>query len=374
MGCRAVLAVVVVAVSVTSDHLTAQDGKPPTEDSKPATMSVSASERLEALARVQVWRAPSVPISKARLAKDPAQPDFISCRFKITELGGTAPKFDCVLDGGEQIRVKYGHTAEIHSEVAAARLLAALGFGADHVILVERLRCHGCPAVPFMTLKAVDLTQTAAAYEKLVDYSEHKEFEWVAVERKHPASAITTEETKGWAFFELDAVDAKKGGAPREHLDALRLMAVFLAHWDNKSENQRLVCLSGNHSPKAGACRKPFAMLQDVGSVFGPKKVDLGGWQRAPIWSDRRACVVSMETLPSGGATFAPVVITEGGRRLLASLLGQLSDRQLTDLFTGARFDKLKTFFPSRTDTITDWVRVFKVRVREISDGPPCPQ
>ena len=53
-----------------------------------------------------------------------------------------------------------------------------------------------------------------------------------------------------------------------------------------------------------------------------------------------------METLPSGGATFAPVTITEGGRRLLASLLGQLSDRQLTDLFTGARFDKLKTFFP----------------------------
>ena len=81
-----------------------------------------------------------------------------------------------------------------------------------------------------------------------------------------------------------------------------------------------------------------------------------------------------METLPSGGATFAPVAITEGGRRLLASLLGQLSDRQLTDLFTGARFDKLKTFFPSRTDTITDWVRVFKHRVREISDGPPCPQ
>ena len=126
-----------------------------------------------------------------------------------------------------------------------------------------------------MTMKAVDLTQTAAAYEKLVDYSEHKEFEWVAVERKHPALAITTEETKGWGFFELDAVDAKKGGAPREHLDAFRLLAVFLAHWDNKSENQRLVCLSGKDSAKASACRKPFAMLQDVGLVFGPKKVDL---------------------------------------------------------------------------------------------------
>ena len=56
-------------------------------------MSVSASERLDALTRAQVWRAPSVPISKARLASDPAQPAFISCKFKITELSGTAPKF-----------------------------------------------------------------------------------------------------------------------------------------------------------------------------------------------------------------------------------------------------------------------------------------
>ena len=334
-------------------------------------MSVSANERLNVLTRAQVWTAPSVPVSKARLARASGQPDFISCKFKITELGGTAPKFDCVVDGGEQIRVKYGHTAEIHSEVAAARLLAALGFGADHVILVERLRCQGCPAIPFMTMKAVDLTQTAAVYAKLVDYSVHKEFEWVAVERKHPGLAIATEDTKGWAFFELDAVDVKKGGAPREHLDALRLMAIFLAHWDNKSENQRLVC---RDRATAGTCRTPFAMLQDVGSVFGPKKVDLGAWERAPIWSDRRACVVSMETLPSGGATFAPMAISEGGRRLLASLLVQLSDRQLTDLFTAARFDKLKAFLPSRPDTIADWVRVFKRRVREISDGPPCPQ
>jgi hypothetical protein len=368
------LAVVVIGVSVTAGHLTAQSGKSATHGTSRVTKSVSARERRDALSRAQVWSAPSVPVSQARLGGDPAQPAFITCKFRITELGGTAPKFDCVLDEGEQIRVKYGRTAEIHSEAAAARLLGALGFGADHVMLVERLRCHGCPAAPFGTLKAVDLTQTAAVYEKLVDYSEHKDFEWVAVERKHPGVAITADETKGWAFFELEAVDAKKGGAPREHLDALRLMAVFLAHWDNKSENQRLVCLSDHDPAKIGACRRPFAMMQDVGSVFGPKRVDLEAWERAPIWSDRRACVVSMESLPAGGATFAPVAITEAGRRLLASLLGQLSDQQLTDLFTAARFDKLKGFFPSRADAIADWVRVFKLKVREISVGAPCPR
>ena len=65
-------------------------------------------------------------------------------------------------------------------------------------------------------------------------------------------------------------------------------MAVFLAHWDNKSENQRLVCLSEDDSPD-GRCQKPFAMLQDVGSSFGPPKIDLKTWEGSAIWANRRA-------------------------------------------------------------------------------------
>ena len=55
------------------------------------------------------------------------------------------------------------------------------------------------------------------------------------------------------------------GGAPRAHVDALRLLAVFLAHWDNKAENQRLVCLSPTWT-KGKPCPQPFLMLQDLGS------------------------------------------------------------------------------------------------------------
>jgi hypothetical protein len=367
-------AVIAGAVAVLAVQLTAQGGKPASKgDEKPAK-NVSADERLEALSRAQVWRAPTVPVSQTRMGSDPAQPDYIECKFKMTELGGTSPKFDCVMDNGDQIRVKYGSTPEIPSEVAATRLLHALGFAADDVMLVARLRCHGCPAKPFIAMKAVDLSQTAALYEKLIDYGSHKDFDWVAVERKHPGRAIGTDQTKGWAFFELEVVDAKKGGAPRAHVDALRLMALFLAHWDNKSENQRLVCLSDEDWPEGGRCQRPFAMLQDMGSAFGPKKVDLKAWEQAPIWENRRTCAASMETLPLRGATFAPVTITEAGRRHLASLLGQLTDQQLADLFTGARFDKMKAFVPSRQDTVADWVRVFNLKVREISDGPACPQ
>ena len=160
-----------------------------------------------------------------------------------------------------------------------------------------------------------------------MDPKDYKDFEWAAVERRHYGRAIETEEVEGWAFFELDLIDPKKGGAPRAHVDALRLLAVLLSHWDNKSENQRLVCLSEKDWPDGGKCSRPFAMLQDVGSAWGPRKVDLPEWEKAPIWSDRASCTTSMDALPYHGATFKPVKITEAGRKHLGGLLSQLSDQ-----------------------------------------------
>lgn len=342
---------------------------------KKATKDVSAEERIDALARAQVWRKPTVPISQAQLGASPSQPKSLTCRFQITDLGGTAQKFDCTLEDGESIRVKYGQTPEIPSEVAASRLLRALGFGADDVSLVEKVRCFGCPLEPFATMKTVDLTDTEGLYKKFVNYDKHQDFEWVAVERKHPGRAIGTDEMKGWAFFELDQIDAAKGGAPRAHVDALRLLSVLIAHWDNKSENQRLVCDSEADWPEGERCRAPFAMLHDIGGAFGPRKVDLDGWTKAPIWADRTQCLTSMASMPYEGATFTPVRVTDAGRRHLATLLGQLSDEQLTSLFSAARFDHstglLKT---GSAAAVPEWVAAFKNKVREISDGPPCPQ
>jgi hypothetical protein len=364
-GAAGILAAVLMTQAARSE---APAARPVTK----ATKTVSAEARLDALARAQVWRAPAVPVGRAHLA--PPQPSELSCKFQITDLGGTAQKFDCVLDNGEQIRVKYGNTPEIPSEVAASRLLHALGFSADEVMLVERVRCYGCPSEPFVTLKAVDMTDTDALYKKFVNYDDHKDFEWVAVEKKHEGRPIGTDDLKGWAFFELDTIDAAKGGAPRAHVDALRLLAVFLAHWDNKSENQRLVCLSEPGRPD-DACARPLAMIHDIGGAFGPRKVDLEGWKSAAIWDDRAGCVTSMAALPYEGATFRPVRISEAGRRHLAGLLEPLSDQQILDLFTGARFDRatglLKTGAPAAA---TEWVAAFKDKVRAISEGPSCPQ
>lgn len=364
--------VVVVAVTVMAIRATEQPA--PEVEAKAKKKVVTQQERDDALARAAVWRQPEVAISLANLGPAADQPQSIACRFILDAVGGTSPKFDCALDSGERVRVKYGSTPEIPSEIASTRLLHALGFGTDNVMVVENVRCFGCPKEPFLTMKAVDLTKAEGLYSKLVNYDTFEDFPWALVERKHPARPIETDEVEGWAFHELNRIDEGKGGAPRAHVDALRLLAVFIAHWDNKPENQRLVCLSQEDWPAGGRCEKPFAMMQDLGGDFGPKKVDFRGWEAAPIWGDRATCLATMASLPYEGATFEPVQVTEAGRRHLATLLQQLSDDQIAALFKGARFDKKKSFLTAHAKPIADWVRVFKAKVRQISDGAPCPQ
>jgi hypothetical protein len=335
--------------SATADEPQQGGTPPPRVKSK----KVSAEERLEALSRAIVWLPPRVPIASARLDGDPAQPESLECTFAVTELGGTAAKFDCDLPDGERIRVKYGRSPEIPSEVAAARLLHALGFGADQMMLVEKLRCYGCPAEPFLTMRTLGLANANDLYGKVMNKEAFKDFEWVAIERKHRGRPIESEEIEGWAFFELE---------------------VIIAHWDNKSENQRLVCLSQKDWPEGGRCARPMALLQDVGSAFGPRKVDLPKWEKTMLWSDRGTCTATMDTLPYHGATFKPVKISEAGRRHLATLLRQLSDEQIAALFRGARFDQSKGLIGFTASPVPEWVRVFKAKVRQITDGPPCPQ
>jgi hypothetical protein len=224
-------------------------------------------------------------------------------------------------------------------------------------------------------MKTLGFAGAEKLYGKVMNPKESKDFEWAAVEQKHYGRGIETDEVEGWAFFELDLIDPRKGGAPRAHLDALRLLAVFLAHWDNKSENQRLVCLSDKDWPEGDKCARPFAMLQDVGSTWGPRKVTLAEWANAPIWSDRATCTASMDALPYHGATFSPVKITDAGRKHLGGLLAQLSDQQLDALFRGARFDHSTGLIGGvRATPIAEWVKAFKARVKQINDGPSCPQ
>jgi hypothetical protein len=350
----------------SSASAVAEDGEP----IRAATSRVlSREERLDALARAQVWREPAASTGSALPAS--AVIDELSCRFVLKRLSGTTPKFNCELETGEEVRIKYGKGAEIPAEAAATRLLRALGFAADEIALVRRLRCYGCPLEPFATSMAVQIVRAGGAYEHMLDYGDFHDFEWVALERKYDAWPIEADMQEGWAFPELDLVNATRGGAPRAHVDALRLTSVFLAHWDNKAENQRLVCDS-RQWPEGTPCARPLLMLQDLGATFGPRKVSLRRWRVSNIWADRARCLVTMRHLPYSGATFQDVRVGEAGRQLAARMLARLTDADIADLFRSARFDQKRGLF-SDVRPVEGWVTAFKARVRLISEGPPCP-
>lgn len=322
----------------------------------------------DALARALVWAEPAVPLESAVLGanREPFA-DPAVCRFRPAEPSGATPKFDCVFEGGERLKVKYGKNPEIHSEAAATRLLSALGFGADRIFLVRTLRCFGCPDDP-------GGVKPGAA----VDVTRYTDFTIVSVERRLPGLAIGDD---GWKWDDLDKAQAFGRGAPREHRDALRLMAVLLNNWDNRGENQRLTCLPEGYPPGPGGhCGKAVAYMHDVGGTFGrvggdskdERKLDLAGWSAVPVWKDRATCTVGIKSPRLHGASFGEAQISESGRRFLADRLTALSPQQVTDLFEGAWVAEYAEASPESRD-VAGWVAAFQSKVRQIAEGAPCP-
>jgi hypothetical protein len=321
------------------------------------------SRRTSALMRARVFLDEPFDASAVDFAADPnrtaVDAALTACRYAPDEATGTTPKFDCMLADGQKIKVKYGSTREIPSEIAATRLLRALGFGADRVSRVAKVRCHGCPFQPFHSRALIEMFGLANYFDARIDYTRYRDFTDVGVERNIDGEAIEAGHERGWAFYELDTIDPARGGATRAEVDALRLMAVFLHHWDNKSANQRLICVDA----AAANCRHPLAMIQDAGSEFGPKKVVLSNWRARPVWPrESKTCVVSMNGMPYDGGTFENIEISEGGRRLLGERLRQLSVPQIETLFTTAGFED-----------VPQWTAVFQDKVRQIVSRAPCP-
>jgi hypothetical protein len=339
---------------------------------------VSAEQRMDALRRADVWQQPAVPVGRANLRANPAyagafkESDEVHCRLVVKPMNGTTPKFDCEIGNGDVVRVKYGRgNPELYAEVATTRLLSALGFGADRVYVVRKVACAGCNAFPFQALRCLAETGVEhACFPGGVNHSQTTEFADVVVERRLEGRRIEAAENQGWAWYELKHVDAAAGGASRAEVDALELMAVLLAHWDNKAENQRLICLPGGDLPDGG-CSRPFAILQDVGASFGPVKLDLQNWRALPVWADAKTCLVSMAKLPWGGGTFPEQHISEEGRRFLLRLLEQLSAAQIEDLFAGSGIDRLEVVTAEGRQPAA-WAAAFQDKVRQIREAGPC--
>jgi len=311
--------------------------------------------REAALAGAHVFRRDTFDAGAVDFTADPnsrlINTQLTTCTFLPTAVAGTTPKFDCRLDGGEKIKVKYGWTREIPVEVAATRLLDALGFGADRMSRVAVLRCFGCVVSPFHVRGLAQILHLGDVFDQHLPYDHAIDFVNVAVERKLKGQTVEAGSVKGWDFSELSKIDPPHGGSSVAAVDAFRLIEVFLNHWDNKAGNQRLLCEGDQPAP----CEHPLAMVQDTGSDFGPLKLNLDKWRKRRIWSDEATCGVSMKGLPYAGATFPDARISEGGRRLIAGRLSQLTRDQIRGLFAAAGFREIDA-----------WVSAFQEKVQQI--------
>jgi hypothetical protein len=289
----------------------------------------------------------------------------VACTYKDEELHGKSPKFLCKIGTSDEksdtVMVKYGRTnGEVFGEVLATRLLWALGFGADRMYPVHVV-CKGCPD----DLDAGERTGQTTR----IDYA--------AIERRAPWPELKLDDEKeGWSWAELDWANPELGGAPRAHRDALKLLAVLLQHGDNKAAQQTIVCRDTRPFGAPESCRRPFLIISDLGLTFGRSNllnaneqgsVNLQAWRRTPVWKNEGGCTGNLRKSLTG--TLADPVISEEGRRFLAGLLIQLSDRQIRDLFSIARVTRREN--PStRTDTdqgtLQDWIDTFRDKREEI--------
>src|SRR5689334_5426152 len=298
--------------------------------------AITASQRLAAIKHAQVWQPTDIhalDLKAGPQGKGAFKPNAtVTCDYAEETFAGATPKFGCAI-GEEHVKVRYGRdNNEIFAGVAATRLLWALGFGAD-VLYPVHVICRGCP-------RRISLEDPKSAV------TGETRFDYAAIERKMKGREMEAPSVgPGWSWRELDLIDERAGGAPVAHRDALKLVAVFLQHSDNKAEQQKLLCLDEDAKPLA-SCPSTFMMVHDVGLTFGTASLmnratvssaNLDGWSRTPIWKDAPHCIGNLP--PSQTGTLTNPIISEAGRKFLSELLAQFSDRQLEDLFTAARLD-----------------------------------
>lgn len=103
---------------------------------KPATSVHDVRE--DALRRAQVWTEPATRIEDARLDETVPGPDgfaadaVVTCRFKAGGIAGSSAKFDCLLDDGHTVKVKYGRAnPEVYSVMRISTRRSSNGLQRD---------------------------------------------------------------------------------------------------------------------------------------------------------------------------------------------------------------------------------------------------
>jgi hypothetical protein len=379
--------------------------------------------RTSYLANAVIWRDPG-PLTPAQIKAGPpaAIPDairrgsdgeVIDCTYERpgNQLGGATEKFSCRTPDGKSVRIKYydGHKGnrEVFAEVAATRLMWALGFDADPMFSLT-VNCLQCPEDPQTGQGARQTRRYPAAYEP------------------HYVGTIipsTKDPEQGRRFGELEKAIGTLPAGPlrvrqRTQFDALSLLAVFIQHGDRKHSQQRLVCRGAidltkgdfhdvqpgdsssfrlpvlfEHESERACVGEPVVTIQDVGATFGgagmftrrtSAKINLKEWSGNDIWGTRSSgkngggsdCITHMTVSGSSGseANENPR-ISEAGRAFLLEQLKRLTPDHVRAIFEAARVDQVGDNYQWTDESTgksysgTDaWVAAFLDKVKQIEE------
>ena len=398
---KASLAFLLAASAV---HCTAQM-PPGSKDDGGKKQFYAARDRLQAIRNASIFR--PGPAGEADIEQGPPQEakqlqlhfnDKVICEFETpgSQMSGKTAKFGCRIariegaDGQvqtisdqikeeEPVKVKFGaDNNEVYAEVAASRLLWALGFYTDAWYAV-RVECRNCPTDP-VSGKGARETRIFDPAIVVRKFKGHKMYE-------------NGKKDQGWSWRELEQVN----GRPTYERDALELLGAFLVHSDNKPPQQRLVCgdvkLDKSTTPVTTTCASSMMVVQDVGATFGggglftgndSAKVNLEKWSGNKLWKvagvagSARQCQARLNKSLTAKDGLGNPVIGEEGRRFLGGLMCQLSDPQIADLFRVARIAQMPRYHEAggafkpglnENSIVRQWVDAFKSKREDLAAG-----
>lgn len=322
----------------------------------------SAADRAAMLARGRVWVRTDIPSKDIMRGPNDVRTfpfaSTVRCTFDEPDPrdppGGATPKFYCTDSTDDSLKIKYGtDNGEVPSEIAASRLMWALGFPSDRYFPV-RVECHNCPREPWTYIERVIHGQVRDPDE--INVHERWNFERgdfvfnpALVEKKFPGEEIEQFNDQGWRFREL--LDFRQVPLQEQiHREGLVLLLSMLQHADSKAAQQRMVCTKDEivtRSDGTKTCRSPLLFVHDLGWAFGAgasftrdpfsSSMELNDWRVTPVWKDVTTCRAGVNDSLNG--SFVTINVREASRAFLASLLSQLSRRQIEDIFRVARVE-----------------------------------
>lgn len=304
----------------------------------------------------------------------------IICRFDASvtaekkKASGKTRKFWCNIDNYDKIvKIKYfpsnpDDNKEVFSGAVSTRLFRALGFMANRAYSVS-VNCPNCPDNPWDVDNKNQKMRVKPFSPALIEFK--------------PAGKSIIGEKEGWPWPDLDLIDPSLPSAIQEtmktHRGALRLLAAFVQHSDNKTEQQSLICLDSIKTVEGKQfCDKPVMYVHDLGATWGgggkfstnAAKMSFNDFVDQCMWDNADSNpIANLNTSLSGSFGDKQLKsISENSRQFLLGLMKEFASQpvRVRQLFEVAQLDKMHELKNEKI-TIDHWVTAFNIKLNELN-------